>query len=112
MPTCHVVLIRHGKELNQPAQVNTSPEWLLLLNILYFQYLEYYFDIFSGISCGDPGSVVNASMSGSFLFEDTVTFTCYEGHFRSAGTENRTCQHDGSWDGRQPTCTSIYRTYC
>ena len=34
---------------------------------------------------------------------DTCSFTCNTG-YELTGSDNRTCQNDGSWDGRRTTC--------
>lgn len=62
---------------------------------------------FSVINCGDPGVVSNGRRSGnSFTYNNVITYTCNNG-YRISGSETRTCQTDGSWNGIQPQCLGI-----
>ena len=64
--------------------------------------------IFHAVSCGDPGIPENAMREGdSFLYEDTVVFTCNNGYYQSSGAEGgvRVCQDTGIWSNTQPECS-------
>ena len=37
-------------------------------------------------------------------YEDTCSFTCNDGH-ELTGSENRTCESDGSWSGNRTMCS-------
>lgn len=56
--------------------------------------------------CGSLLSPGNGSVTVTVTtFTSTAVYTCYMGHYISAGTQERTCLHGGSWNGTQPTCT-------
>lgn len=60
------------------------------------------------MTCGDPGIPDNAVRIGdSFLYEDTVVFSCNNGYYQSSGAENgsRICQDTGFWSETQPVCS-------
>jgi len=60
------------------------------------------------LSCGDPGTVDNATMSGKdFLYETRINFTCIKGFEIKSGSPSRVCQADQSWTGTQPTCGRV-----
>ena len=59
-----------------------------------------------GVSCGAPGSIANGYKSGGYLYQDTVTYRCYDGYTKSAGDYILFCQADGTWSGTKPTCSS------
>lgn len=44
-------------------------------------------------------------------FNTTVSITCITGYNLTEGSETRTCQHTGDWDGTPPVCTSMYFSY-
>ena len=61
----------------------------------------------TGISCPPPPIPENGSRQGnSFMYEDTVTFTCDE-NFRLSGTRRRTCRADGTFSGSEVTCVGM-----
>ena len=43
-------------------------------------------------------------------YEDTCSFTCNTGH-ELAGSNTRTCQSDGSWNGIETMCVRGTVTY-
>ena len=49
------------------------------------------------VSC----SLINDSI---FSYEDTCSFTCNTG-YELTGSDTRTCQSDGSWNGTNTTCS-------
>lgn len=60
------------------------------------------------VNCGDPGVPENAVREGSsFLYQDTVVFTCNNGYYQSSGPEGgvRTCLDTGLWSDTQPVCS-------
>ena len=60
----------------------------------------------SVISCGNPGLPLYASISQStWLYGDTVVYTCDIGYKHTSGDMERTCQEDGQWSGTFPNCT-------
>ncbi len=63
--------------------------------------------LFVIVTCGDPGDILHATKSGSssFVYQETVTYTCHTGYQRFGGDLSRTCMEDGSFDGTSPTCS-------
>ena len=49
--------------------------------------------------------VINCSLGddGVSSYEDTCSFTCNTG-YELTGSDTRTCQSNGSWNGRNVTC--------
>lgn len=63
---------------------------------------------FPTVNCGDPGIPPNSVREGgSFLYQDSVTFTCNHGYYQSSGPEGgvRTCLDTGLWSDTQPQCS-------
>ncbi|XP_019850306.1 PREDICTED: sushi, von Willebrand factor type A, EGF and pentraxin domain-containing protein 1-like isoform X2 [Amphimedon queenslandica] len=60
------------------------------------------------VNCGEIPSPKNGRVTfyPGTTFQSTATFTCRRG-FRLSGSRVRTCQANGSWSGRQPTCIRI-----
>lgn len=64
--------------------------------------------LFFSVNCTDPGTPANSQREGhSFLYRDSVTYTCNHGYYQSEGPEGgvRTCQQNGLWSGVEPVCT-------
>lgn len=58
------------------------------------------------VSCGVPPVPQHGTRIGSsFVFPNSVSFQCLPGYFLT-GKSSITCGHDGSWDGKPPTCTA------
>jgi len=56
----------------------------------------------------DPDNgMINCSLGddGVLSYEDTCSFTCNTG-YELTGSDNRTCQSDGSWSGTETMCTA------
>ncbi|CAG5134438.1 unnamed protein product, partial [Candidula unifasciata] len=59
------------------------------------------------LACPAPGQLVHGSILGtSFLFEDSVTYTCEEGYVLK-GDSVRTCEASLTWSGSDPVCERI-----
>uniref|UniRef100_A0A8B9HXL3 Sushi, von Willebrand factor type A, EGF and pentraxin domain-containing protein 1 n=1 Tax=Astyanax mexicanus TaxID=7994 RepID=A0A8B9HXL3_ASTMX len=59
------------------------------------------------INCGDPGGISNGEVVGrSFYFKEVIHYECHAG-FILQGSESRTCQMDGKWDGKAPLCRAV-----
>ena len=55
-------------------------------------------------SCGDPGTPENGLKVGViFSVNSKVYFDCDLG-YELVGSEERKCQRNGTWTGRQPVC--------
>ena len=59
----------------------------------------------SGISCPNPGTLVNGQIGGTTEYFDgaTVTFTC-NANFELNGVSSMTCSSSGTWSSSLPTC--------
>ena len=89
---------------------------------MYVQYrdllgsvtLSYYTPVHSALpftgllsycNCSDPGTPTNGQRSlSSTAYNSVVTYTCNVG-YTLQGSNNRTCQSDGQWNGSMPQCT-------
>ncbi|XP_033632894.1 sushi domain-containing protein 2-like [Asterias rubens] len=60
------------------------------------------------VSCGFPGSVDNAIMTGSvYLVNSTVEVKCFDGFTLENGLPSLTCQSTGQWSSTLPSCTMM-----
>ena len=58
------------------------------------------------LSLSDPSNgmiICSLGDDGVPSYEDTCSFTCNNG-YELTGSENRTCQSDGSWSGNSTMC--------
>ena len=56
------------------------------------------------VDCGDPGSPTNGQRSvSSTTYNSVVTYTCDVG-YTLQGSNSRTCQSSGLWNGSVPQC--------
>ncbi|WAR04318.1 CSMD3-like protein, partial [Mya arenaria] len=56
--------------------------------------------------CNTPPSVSNSNSTYTLTtYQETVSYTCNRGYYRSSGDEELTCGSTGNWEGTQPTCT-------
>ena len=61
--------------------------------------------------CGDPGIPTNGQRSlSSTTYNSVVTYTCDVG-YTLQGSNSRTCQSSGKWNGSVPQCTGIHTVY-
>ena len=68
-------------------------------------YLHIFFSVPLVITCPVLSAPDNGQIScspGNDNPGDTCTFTCDDG-FEISGTESRTCQNDGTWNGADDT---------
>ena len=69
------------------------------------------------VDCGDPGSVTNGNrVLLSTTFTSVVLYSCNIG-YRLEGDQRRTCQANGQWSNRLPSCarkemSSLYAIHC
>ena len=60
--------------------------------------------IVTGKSCGSPGEIEGATMVGSYLFGDEVTYICRQNYIMAEGNDTLRCQEDQTWSGVRPRC--------
>jgi len=76
---------------------------------MYTAWLEnnkYLYDIVHCDNLTDPNNgMINCSLGsdGVLSYEDTCNFTCKAG-FKLTGSDTRTCQSNGHWNGTQTMC--------
>lgn len=70
---------------------------------------SYNLLIFLVINCGAPPAIANGQISGSdYSYDAKVTYSCNAANFKLSGSQERTCQADGTWSGTQPACLGEY----
>ena len=73
--------------------------------------LYNFYCLFPAIGCGDPGTPTNGQRA---LFSTTtgsvVTYTCDVG-YTLQGSNSRTCQSNGQWNGSVPQCERMLNVY-
>jgi len=63
------------------------------------------FFLLTVIKCVDPGEVVNATYTITGQYPgDTASYACSAGSTQKGGDSVRTCQVDGTWDGKPIVC--------
>ena len=66
-----------------------------------------FFFLLIVIKCVDPGEVVNATYTITGQYPgDTTAYTCSAGSTQKGGDSVRTCQIDGTWDGKPIVCVA------
>ena len=59
------------------------------------------------VKCVDPGEVVNGTYTITGHYPgDTATYTCSAGSTQKGGDSVRSCQVDGTWDGKPIVCVA------
>ena len=67
-------------------------------------FLSFFF--FVAVSCSNPGTPANGHRQGDdFSYGSQVTYSC-DDRFVLDGDMRRSCQQNGVWTGRQPSCLS------
>lgn len=70
---------------------------------------SYNLFIFLVVNCGAPPAIANGQISGSdYSYDAKVTYSCNAANFKLSGSQERTCQADGTWSGTQPACLGEY----
>ncbi len=58
------------------------------------------------MTCRDPGDILHGTKSGSsFVYQDTVTYTCDLGYEDIGCGLSRTCMDNGEFGGTSPICS-------
>ena len=60
--------------------------------------------VITGRSCGTPGEIEGATMVGSYLYGDEVTYICRHNYIMAEGNDTLRCQEDQTWSGVRPKC--------
>lgn len=94
-------------EIKLSSHYRTS-EFLLLLKRLKAICLPV-----SVVQCPHPTQLfmTYSPDTSVYDFNTTVSVMCITGYNLTEGSETRTCQHTGDWDGTPPVCTSMYFSY-
>ncbi|XP_066264351.1 uncharacterized protein [Branchiostoma lanceolatum] len=58
------------------------------------------------LQCSKLTPPAHGAVTGSNSYRDVATFTCDPG-YKMVGTSSLTCQSDGTWSGRAPTCKAV-----
>ena len=62
---------------------------------------------FLAVDCGDPGTPTNGQHNlSSMTYNSVVTYTCDVG-YTLQGSNSRTCQLSGQWNGSVPQCIGM-----
>ena len=80
--------------------------WCKSIKLLIISALlpGHYPSFIPAIDCGDPGTPTNGQHSlSNTTYNSVVTYTCDVG-YGIQGSQNRTCQSNGHWDGSVPQC--------
>ncbi|XP_063416134.1 sushi, von Willebrand factor type A, EGF and pentraxin domain-containing protein 1-like [Mytilus trossulus] len=66
------------------------------------------------VSCTDPenGQFTKEKTHSSYIFRDTITYTCITGYEVKSGDLKRSCQADGTWSGHPPVCKISLKYLC
>ncbi|CAG2201371.1 CSMD [Mytilus edulis] len=66
------------------------------------------------VSCTDPGNgqFTKEKPVSSYIFRDSVTYTCLTGYEVQYGDLERSCQADGTWSGNPPVCKISLKYLC
>ncbi|XP_071123961.1 sushi, von Willebrand factor type A, EGF and pentraxin domain-containing protein 1-like [Mytilus edulis] len=66
------------------------------------------------VSCTDPvnGQFTKEKTYSSYIFRDTITYTCITGYELQCGDLKRSCQADGTWSGNPPVCKISLEYHC
>lgn len=61
------------------------------------------------VNCGAPPAIANGQINGSdYTYTATITYSCSATNFKLSGSQERTCQADGTWSGTQPECLGMF----
>ena len=81
---------------------------------MHYYTLHHNYLLVNCLQLFDPsngGSNCSLGDDGVSSYEDTCSFTCNTG-YQLTGSDNRTCQSDGSWSGSFTLCRrSMYIEY-
>ena len=65
----------------------------------------------SDIDCGDPGTPTNDQrFPFSTVYTSEVLYYCSLG-YTLQGSDRRTCQSNGEWNGHLPKCTCMFSSF-
>ena len=89
-----------GREGNQFVSVSFNSEYLNQNPI--FKYLSLFP---TGVDCGPLDDIPNGRViiRPNTRFQSTASYSCNQG-FQLVGQQQRQCQADGNWSGREPVC--------
>ena len=66
----------------------------------------YCIFLFTGLSCGDPGTVPNANYTGGFQYGDVVMYECIRGYYMKEKHDGILCGSNQTWLGEKIQCLS------
>ena len=84
--------------------IYTTSLHLIYLSIEKTNILCTWIIIDTEKSCGSPGEIEGATMVGSYLYGDEVTYICRHNYIMAEGNDTLRCQEDQTWSGARPRC--------
>ena len=92
------VRVIYGLGRLSPHNPDNAGDKYSMLRVIAYSSLVFLLVTCSTLSI-DHGSVTSVTTVGS-----VATYTCDSGYVLLGGSQQRTCQDNGTWDGTEPSC--------